>query len=148
MLDQMEQTKACKKCGTVKALSEYHLEKRSSDGRKGWCRECASTYNKAYHSRRLATCEVYRSKQRGYQVKRKRLLDGAKQEFYLRGDIFARDNWTCQLCEEAIDPDLKWPEARSASIDHILPVSLGGDDTAANVQAAHLRCNTSKNNRV
>jgi 5-methylcytosine-specific restriction endonuclease McrA len=33
------------------------------------------------------------------------------------------------------------------SLDHIVPVSLGGTHTWANVQLAHLRCNVSKGNR-
>jgi len=35
----------------------------------------------------------------------------------------------------------------SASLDHIFPLSLGGDHVRENVHAAHLRCNISKNNR-
>jgi len=36
----------------------------------------------------------------------------------------------------------------SVSLDHIVPVSLGGMHSMANVQCAHLFCNLSKNNRV
>lgn len=35
----------------------------------------------------------------------------------------------------------------AASIDHVIPLSVGGDNTRANVQLAHRRCNTAKNNR-
>lgn len=34
----------------------------------------------------------------------------------------------------------------SASLDHILPLSLGGAHSMANVQLAHLSCNHTKSN--
>lgn len=34
------------------------------------------------------------------------------------------------------------------SIDHIVPLSLGGEHTLENIQLAHLRCNLSKHNRI
>lgn len=36
---------------------------------------------------------------------------------------------------------LKCPDPGSPSIDHILPISKGGNDTIANVQLAHFECN-------
>jgi 5-methylcytosine-specific restriction endonuclease McrA len=35
----------------------------------------------------------------------------------------------------------------AATIDHIVPLAAGGDDTKANVQLAHRRCNTRKGAR-
>ena len=63
-------------------------------------------------------------------------------------EIFERDGWTCGLCGDAIDPWRRWPDALSASLDHILPVSLGGAHERSNVQAAHLSCNARKGARV
>jgi 5-methylcytosine-specific restriction endonuclease McrA len=34
-----------------------------------------------------------------------------------------------------------------ASVDHIVPLSLGGPHTLDNAQLAHLRCNAIKGNR-
>jgi 5-methylcytosine-specific restriction endonuclease McrA len=44
--------------------------------------------------------------------------------------------------------ELKYPHLRSASIDHIIPLSLGGDDTAANKRAAHFGCNIARGNKM
>ena len=41
----------------------------------------------------------------------------------------------------------KWPDPEAASVDHIVPLSLGGDDTKANIQLAHFGCNCRKRNR-
>ena len=59
-------------------------------------------------------------------------------------DIFERDGWTCALCHQPIDPDLMWPDPACATLDHIVPLSKGGQHTLDNVQAAHARCNISK----
>jgi len=37
------------------------------------------------------------------------------------------------------------PHPKAPTIDHIVPLSAGGDDTKANVQLAHFSCNTRKN---
>ena len=87
-------------------------------------------------------------------LKRKRLLTGVQQDDYTRAEIFGRDGWLCKLehCRcldgRTIDPDRKHPDPWSASIDHITPLSLGGDDTRDNVRAAHFGCNSSRGNRV
>lgn len=61
--------------------------------------------------------------------------------------IFERDRWRCGICRKRIGKMLKWPHPRSASVDHVIPLSQGGDDTAANKRAAHLACNCGRMNR-
>lgn len=50
----------------------------------------------------------------------------------------------CKLCGEPVDMSIEWPDPRSRSIDHIIPVSLGGGHELDNLQLAHLYCNQSK----
>jgi hypothetical protein len=59
-------------------------------------------------------------------------------------DVYEKYNWTCAICGEKIDPDIKWPSPQSKSIDHIIPVSKGGSHTFNNLQLAHLGCNSTK----
>jgi 5-methylcytosine-specific restriction endonuclease McrA len=79
--------------------------------------------------------------------RRRVALRGGIVENFTDLEIFERDEWVCQLCYEPIDRDLSYPEPHSVSLDHIIPVTKGGDHTRINVQAAHLRCNISKGNR-
>lgn len=80
--------------------------------------------------------------------KRRARLRNNEYEPFDRNEIFDRDSWVCGLCDEAIDPSLTWPAPGSVSLDHVIPVSLGGPHTRDNVQAAHLGCNVIKGNRV
>lgn len=61
--------------------------------------------------------------------------------------ILARDRWRCGICGKRIGKTYRYPHPRSKSIDHVVPLIEGGDDTAANKRAAHLLCNTMRQNR-
>ena len=52
----------------------------------------------------------------------------------LRAEVFRRDNHTCLKCGAEDGP----------SIDHILPVSKGGQNTLDNLQTLCMPCNISK----
>jgi HNH endonuclease len=67
---------------------------------------------------------------------------------FKRVDIYERDNWTCQLCLTSVNPNLAFPDPMCASLDHVIPLSRGGSHQSSNVQLAHLRCNTSRGNKV
>lgn len=62
-------------------------------------------------------------------------------------DIYERDGWKCGICTKPVSKTHKYPHPRSASLDHIEPISLGGTHTKTNVQLAHLDCNVRKGNR-
>lgn len=66
---------------------------------------------------------------------------------YRRFDIYARDKWICQLCDKKVDKELKAPNLMRASLDHVVPLSRGGNDSSSNVQLAHFKCNVSRGNR-
>lgn len=60
----------------------------------------------------------------------------------------SRDGWRCGVCGKKIKPDAPRVYPSGPSIDHIIPLSKGGDHSWSNVQIAHISCNTKKNNRV
>lgn len=88
--------------------------------------------------------EVHRAAQR----RRAARLRGVEVRPYSDLVIFERDAWTCGICGEDVDATLRFPNNRSATIDHIVPISLGGGDVEANVQLAHYGCNAGKRDRV
>lgn len=52
-----------------------------------------------------------------------------------------RDGDDCGLCGMPVDFALRYPDPMSASVDHILPKSLGGRTTPSNLRLAHQSCN-------
>lgn len=73
---------------------------------------------------------------------------GGLVEYVNRDVIAERDGYLCYCCGETIDPDIKWPLPGSLSLEHIIPLSKGGDHTPANCAVSHSGCNLSKGNRV
>lgn len=59
----------------------------------------------------------------------------------LRFEILRRDNHTCRYCGESA-PDVK------LTIDHVVPVSLGGSDDPTNLVAACPDCNAGKSSSI
>lgn len=59
----------------------------------------------------------------------------------LRFDIFRRDNFTCQYCGRR-------PPSVVLEIDHITPVSQGGDDDPSNLATSCYDCNRGKGTKV
>jgi 5-methylcytosine-specific restriction endonuclease McrA len=60
--------------------------------------------------------------------------------------VYERDRWRCGLCGKQVNKRLEYPHPMSASLDHVIPLSLGGEHSMANVQLAHLSCNVEKSN--
>jgi 5-methylcytosine-specific restriction endonuclease McrA len=79
----------------------------------------------------------------------KRLHKNAKQEPYTYKQVLETYGKTCHLCNKEID--LKAPRQvgkkgweQGLHIDHIIPLSKGGDDTLQNVKPSHGQCNIVK----
>ncbi|TAL08223.1 MAG: HNH endonuclease [Nitrospirae bacterium] len=51
------------------------------------------------------------------------------------------------MCGEFIELDLPARDSLAFSIDHIIPLSKGGDDIFSNVRATHYSCNSRRGNR-
>lgn len=63
-------------------------------------------------------------------------------------ELAARDGFDCGLCGEFVDMDLsRAASIMCASVDHIIPRSLGGTHEPENLQLAHLYCNQVKSDR-
>lgn len=95
---------------------------------------------------RCKECQRADARSRGVDAahRRRARLAELDSEQFSPSEIFERDGWVCQLCGRKINRRRKWPDPLSASIDHILPISLGGGHLRANAQASHLRCNLRK----
>jgi 5-methylcytosine-specific restriction endonuclease McrA len=67
-----------------------------------------------------------------------------------RAQVYAQSGWKCHLCGKRVLKRLKYPNPKSASLDHITPLSWRSNSPGhvwGNVALAHLRCNQSKGAR-
>lgn len=62
------------------------------------------------------------------------------------GEVDYEALWTgrCGICELPMNRELAYPDPLSKSVDHIVPLALGGPHEQSNLQYAHLRCNVAK----
>jgi 5-methylcytosine-specific restriction endonuclease McrA len=73
-----------------------------------------------------------------------------RRKVYAQGDpidaltLFELFNWHCYICKKPIDRRRRCPDWKAATIDHFVPLALGGGHTWDNVVPAHLKCNTAK----
>lgn len=110
-------------------------------------RFCSRICNNRASNDKRATGRDPERRRISYAAKNKRRrarLHGVATESYTLTEIAKRDRQRCGLCSRKVNMTLRHPHRRSPSIDHIVPISAGGDDVRANVQLAHLICNIRK----
>lgn len=62
--------------------------------------------------------------------------------------VFERDGWKCQGCGAKTPRDLRGTFVKIApELDHIMPLSLGGEHTYRNTQCLCRQCNANKSNK-
>jgi len=105
-------------------------------------------------ARRLAHLDTYRAERRAYQrlwrqanpaknldfsgQYRARKMAAARVDKVDRAAVIARDRAICHICgKRVLDP-------KAIHLDHLVPVSKGGDHTANNLAVAHASCNLSR----
>lgn len=113
---------------------------------------CNTHYNATYfpdsRQRWPESPEAKAKRLRKSTAMRRARIRKASREPVDRDVVAERDGWVCGICTAPVDAGRAYPDPMSASLDHIEPLSLGGDHTYANTRLAHLTCNTRRSNRV
>ena len=116
----------------------------------GSCRVCGTAFVSQY---REITCSeectgaYHKNRSREKCARRRALKRTALVEKISPALVFERDGWKCHICKQRIRRTYEYPHPKSATLDHIIPLSLGGTHEYANVAAAHFICNSRKSNR-
>lgn len=74
---------------------------------------------------------------------RVRRLGSEVVESFDRAEIFNRDGWTCYMCSTVCTEPSPF-DLKSATVDHVTPLTQGGKHSRANVKTACLGCNSTK----
>lgn len=77
-------------------------------------------------------------------ARRARLAGATVIELFDRIEVFERDAWTCYLCKEQTNPDASPFDPFYPTVDHVIPLSKGGQHTLTNAGTACLGCNSAK----
>lgn len=128
---------------------EYLKRKRESgrkhyqnnkDSRLAYYREWAEDNDRSEYN--LEWARANPDKRRESSRRRKALIKGADTiEIFSKNEIWERDKGICGICNEPADP-MDW------HLDHVIPLSKGGQHTLANVQVSHPKCNLSKKDKM
>lgn len=110
---------------------------------------CKLHYTREQRRLGLEKPQVWTEKRQEYREQRRARMEGAYAGPKAPRFVIAeRDRWICGICGQGIPRVVKHGHPLYLTMDHIIPISLGGTHSPENVQAAHARCNYSKGSRV
>lgn len=114
-------------------------EKFREERREWWvankekARASSRKWSKSNPLKRQEHCRAYQAKKLGVTI-----------EHVDREEIFKRDSGHCQICTKELDKTAK----NGWHLDHIMPISKGGNHSMANVQVLCPSCNISKGAKI
>lgn len=81
-----------------------------------------------------------------YSPKRRAIM--ARGEVINHTEVFEAYGWLCHLCGEEINRFATRDDYMRVTLDHIIPLSKGGEHIRDNVAPAHYRCNMAKGDKL
>jgi hypothetical protein len=116
------------------------------------CTDCSEGFVhdiQSYIPTRCPACQeqAVREGKRIARDRRRAIKKAAFVENVHRKYIYERDGWRCQLCGKRVAKDKQVPHPKAPTIDHIVPLSWGGEHSRANTQLACFLCNSLKGDR-
>ena len=159
--------KDCKRCKVAQSIEQFTPNKRYRDGHESWCKSCHNEYRKQPEQKakrskrakeRYANSEYrishqeknnarYRDRWRRDPDFRKRkndqkaMVNHSRRTRKKQGDL-TPEQWKA-ICDRYGNRCLRCGK-EEVTIDHIKPISKGGEHTASNVQPLCKPCNSSK----
>lgn len=120
--------------------------------RKKFCGKTCSREHSREYSRLYMNANYERFKDRVLVASYRRRMKFKKKfvEDVSLAALYERDKGRCGICRKRVPP-LKSirgkRDPKMASIDHMVPISQGGEHSYANTRLTHYRCNISRGNR-
>lgn len=112
------------------------------------CKQCARQFTPTYGHLLQVYCShacrraFANARSTGNTHRRRAKKYGGRYEHFDPKLVFERDSWTCRICGVGTTGAPGTPTA--PELDHIKPMSVGGDHTPANTQCACRSCNQRK----
>lgn len=146
----------------ARGLCSTHYNQTHQPGRHApvatACTVCSAPIMRGAHNDRRHTCSVTcrtvltfgaASSSSSYHwssdaAQRARKAGATVIEIVEREYILERDGYRCYLCRDQTDPDASPFDPSSPTVDHVIPLSKGGQHIATNMRCACLGCNSAK----
>lgn len=142
--DYLDESLTCKECGREFTRHDYIINSKRKYRITNWTPSYCGY-----------ECMMRASRRGGRARRRKRERKLTYKAIPLR-KLIDRDGGICQICGDPVDQSDGWYDedcrfhigCNYPTVDHIIPLAKGGDNTWGNVQLAHLRCNSAKRDKV
>lgn len=109
------------------------------------CAQCAQPFF-PIQKRRLY-CSIACSNKAVRKARKAQIRGSKRNELVSIAVLVRRDGNSCHICGLTIDFNVIVPDDKAATIDHLVPLSMGGCHTLENAKLAHFICNTFKSDR-
>ena len=131
--------KRCSECRVTKSADSFYKSAATRDGLTYFCKSCTSEKQKEWHARNRE-----KNRQRSH-IRRSRERAGSGVDL---DALWEECDGFCPDCGGEIDRSASYGDPRFASVDHIIPLSRGGEHCQENVRFTCLRCNLVKNDKL
>lgn len=114
------------------------------------CKECGIQFAKRAKTSLFCSkmCQA-RNSHRIHSPLRRARKKSAQTEVVNPFTVFDRDGWRCQICFCSTPKRLRGSSHdRAPELDHIIPLSKGGEHSYRNTQCACHKCNLEKRNKI
>lgn len=145
--DLGEGLKMCRSCVRILLLNHFSPSSRGINGVSAYCHAChtlkfkpskervrirTAKYRSAHPARWKAQHRLHQARRRGVIIKYEKIPDVLLQGLY--------DQPICSYCKKETGPKLR-------TIDHVIPLHLGGKHEIGNLRMACGSCNSSKQDK-
>ena len=164
--------KVCAKCKTDKVSQEFIFSKMRN-GFSSWCRECSNAWQREYWKKSTTKEKEKENRKKHIKVRRERSAAYMRKVRAEKGDVYQKNRiyqknrvhvmralragngalakgsdfirigeaqkWKCPVCKDDI--------SHSYQIDHVVPITKGGDHSPHNIQLLCKPCNLTKGSK-
>jgi hypothetical protein len=124
------------------------LDARASGSYMIPCKSCDEIFDAwGLNGRILKFCSRRCSQRNQYQTRRSRKRNAFVEVVSVK-KLAKWQDWKCHLCGGKIDKTAKAPNPKSLTLEHLIPLSKGGEHSYRNCVAAHFECNWRKSDKA
>lgn len=146
--------KCCRSCKKRKRARSARMKRMIEIGINSGvraCQDCGVDFTPPHLARfRCDKCRAeaaHESKRAAKRRRRMRSASGDSGIRVVRRKVFERDGWVCGICHQPVERGEIVPHPMAPTVDHKIPLSLGGSHTYENTQCAHFICNSRRGNQ-